>query len=163
MKTTLLSIMTTLVGISLCGCASLDHKVAQPKGIGELIMPPGGREQTDLYPVERISNGSGRIATGHVRKDARGVYVAGYVEKMGPGFVTAAWSHIDVVVLDPKGSPTQKVTTKFFPSDIPTTQRGITGRSRYFVRLPSTPPTGSTVQVAFHKTPMSQCESGQKL
>lgn len=162
MKNMILAIMAAFVGLSLTGCATADSKLAQSDGLGEFAMALAGRGQTDIYPVERISGGSGKIATGHARKDAHGVFVTGYVEKLGPGWVTAAWSHVDVVVLDSKGRPSQKATTKFFPSTVPNTQRGITGRSRYFVRLPSTPPAGSTVQVAFHQTPMSQCESGQK-
>lgn len=163
MKTTLFIIIAAFGGLSFTGCAKADSKRAQIDGFGELAMALSGRGQKDIYPVERISGGSGKIATGHARKDEHGVLVSGYVEKLGPGGVTAAWSHVDVVVMDSKGRPLQKVATKFFPSDVPNTQRGITGRSRYSVRLPFPPPAGSTVQIAFHPTPLAQCESGQRL
>lgn len=162
MKTTLLAIIAACGGLLFTGCAQADTGLAPTDGLGEFALALAGREPRDLYPVERISGGSGKIATGHARKDVRGVLVSGYVEKLGPGEVTAAWSHVDVVVLDSKGRPSQRVATRFFPTEVPSTQRGITGRSGYSVILPSLPPVGSTVQVAFHQTPITQCESAQK-
>jgi hypothetical protein len=76
----------------------------------------------------------------------------------GAGWVTTAWSHVDVIVLDSKSRHLQSLATKFFPSTVPETQRGIRGRSSYFVRLPTVPPVGSTIIVAFHQVPIIQCE-----
>jgi hypothetical protein len=123
-------------------------------------MALNGHEQIDAYPIERLStNGSGRIATAHAGKDAHGVFVSGRVEKgFSLGWVTTAWSHIDVIILDSKGRVTQGIATNFFPSNIPASQRGITGRSSYSVRLPSVPPGGSTIRVGFHHVPISKCD-----
>jgi hypothetical protein len=112
----------------------------------------------DAYPVERISRGDGEIITAHARKDSRGAFVFGYVGKQfGAGWVTTAWSHVDVVVLDSKNRHLQSIATNFFPSTVSNTQRGIRGRSSYFVRLPSMPPAGSKIIVAFHEVPIYQC------
>ena len=52
---------------------------------------------------QRNSRGEGEIITAHARKDSRGAYVFGDVRKQyGAGWVTAAWSHVDVIVLDSK-------------------------------------------------------------
>jgi len=163
MKTTVFTIIAAFGSLAFVGCATAGSKLTQVDSRGEFAMAQDVHAQKNSYHVERISGGSGKIATGHARKDAQGVLVAGYVEKLGPGGVTAAWSHVDVIVLDSTGRRLQKVATKFFPSEVPNTQRGIIGRSRYNVRLPTTPPAGSTVQVAFHQKPISQCESEQEL
>lgn len=163
MKTTILTIIAALSGFSLVGCASLDRKMKQSDGFGEFALALCGREQPNICAIKLIPGCYGKVATGHVRKDARGVYVSGYVEKAGPGGVTATWSHIDVVVLDAKGRQVKKTTTKFFPSEVPASQRGVAGRSRYFVRLPSEPSNGSTIEVSFHPAAMSECESVRKM
>ena len=158
MKTITLRIFTAVVGLFLVGCADLAPKFATSDGLIDFILAVSGNEQIDAYPTERISSGSGEIITAHARKDARGAYVFGEVGKQfGAGWVTAAWSHIDVIVLDPKSRHLQSLATRFFPSTVPATQRGIRGRSSYFVRLPSVPPAGSTIIVAFHQVPIFQC------
>lgn len=153
-----------IISLSLCGCADLGRKLTHSDGLIDFAMALSGHEQLNAYPVERVStNGAGRLATPHARKDAHGIFVSGRVEKgFSPGWVTTAWSHIDVVVLDSKGRVTQGIATTFFPSEIPASQRGITGRSSYSVRLPSMPQTGSTITVAFHHVPLSQCEYPSK-
>jgi hypothetical protein len=120
-------------------------------GLIDFVLAVSGHEQIDTYPTERISRGGGEIITAHARKDSRGTYVFGDVGKQyGAGWVTTAWSHVDVIVLDSQNRHLQSLATRFFPSTVPATQRGIKGRSSYFVRLPSVPPAGSTIIVAFH-------------
>lgn len=154
--------LLVVAGLSLSGCADFGRKFAHSDGLIDFAMALSGHEQIDAYPVERISsNGLGKIVTAHARRDARGVFVSGYVEKgFSPGWVTAAWSHIDVVVLDANGQSLEGVATTFSPSEIPASLRGIRGRSSYFARLPFVPPPGSTIKVAFHNIPISQCELG---
>lgn len=143
--------------MSLGGCAEFRRQLSASDDLIDVLGALNGHDQTNAYPVELVSQGSGRIATGHARKDAGGVLVSGYVEKRGPGFVSAAWSHVDVVVRNPQRRVLVAFATRFFPSDIPNTQRGIKGRSRYVVRLPFEPPVGSTIKMAFHDVPISQC------
>jgi hypothetical protein len=158
MKTITPKIIAAVVGLSLIGCADLARKFGTSDGLIDFILALGGHEQIDAYPVKRISNGSGEIITAHARNDARGAYVFGEVGKQfGAGWVTTAWSHVDVIVLDSKSRHLQSIETRFFPSTVPETQHGIRGRSSYFVRLPSVSPAGSTIIVAFHQVPIFQC------
>lgn len=159
MKIITLRIIVAVVGLSLAGCADLERKFAKADGLIDFILAVSGYEQIDAYPTERISRGGGEIITAHARKDSRGTFIFGDVGKQfGAGWVTTAWSHVDVIVLDPKSRHLQSMATRFFPSTVPETQRGIIGRSSYFVRLPSLPPAGSTIVVAFHEVPIIQCE-----
>jgi hypothetical protein len=159
MKTITLGIFTAAVGLLPVGCADLARKFATSDGLIDFILAVSGSEQIDAYPTERISQGEGEIITAHARKDARGSYVFGEVGKQfGAGWVTTAWSHVDVIVSDSKSRHLQSLATTFFPSTVPETQRGIRGRSSYFVRLPSVPPAGSTIIVAFHQVPIIHCE-----
>jgi hypothetical protein len=160
MKTITLKIIVAVVGLSLAGCADLPRKFATSDGLIDFILAVGGYEQIDAYPTERISQGEGEIITAHARKDSRGAFVFGDVGKQyGAGWVTTAWSHVDVIVLDSKSRHPQSLATRFFPSTVPETQRGMRGRSSYFVRLRFLPPAGSTIIVAFHQVPISQCEN----
>ena len=154
MKIITLKIFAIVVGLSLIGCADLERKFATSDGLIDFILAVSGYEQIDAYPAERISRGEGEIITAHARKDSRGAFVFGDVGKQyGADWVTAAWSHVDVIVLDPKSRHLKSLATRFFPSTVPETQRGIRGRSSYFVRLPFLPPAGSTIVVAFHQSP----------
>ena len=158
MKNSTFKIIAAVVGLLLVGCADLARKFATSDGLIDFILAVSGYEQIDAYPTERISQGEGEIITAHARKDSRGAFVFGDVGKQfGAGWVTTAWSHVDVVVLDPKSRHLQSLATRFFPSTVPDTQRGIRGRSSYFVRLPSMPPPGSTIIVAFHEVSIFQC------
>jgi hypothetical protein len=153
-----LKTIAAVVGLSLVGCADLARKFATSDGLIDFMLAVSGYEQMDAYPTERISRGEGEIITAHARKDSRGAFVFGDVGKQyGAGWVTTAWSHVDVIVLDPKSRHLQSLATRFFPSTVPETQRGIRGRSSYFVRLPSVPPAGSTIIVAFQQVRMLQC------
>jgi hypothetical protein len=159
MKTITPKLIAAVVGLSLVGCADLARKLGTSDGLIDFILALGGHEQIDANPVKRISSGSGEIITAHARKDARGAYVFGEVGKQfGAGWVTTAWSHVDVIVLDSKSRHLQSIATRFFPSTVPETQHGIRGRSSYFVRLPSVPPAGYTIVVTFHEVPLFQCE-----
>ena len=158
MKSITLKIVAAVVGLSLVGCADLARKFATSDGLIDFILAVSGYEQIDAYPTERISRGEGEIITAHARKDSRGAFVFGDVGKQfGAAWVTTASSHVDVIVSDSKSRHLQNIATRFFPSTVPETQRGIRGRSSYFVRLPSVPPAGSTIIVAFHQVPIFQC------
>jgi hypothetical protein len=157
MKIITVKMIAAVVGLLLVGCVDLARKFATSDGLIDFMLAVSGYKQIDAYPVERISQGEGEIITAHARKDSRGAFVFGDVGKQsGAGWVTTAWSHVDVVVLDPKGEHLQNLATRFFPSTVPETQRGIRGRSSYFVRLASVPPAGSTIIVAFHQVPIFQ-------
>ena len=158
MKSSTFKIIAVVVALSLVGCADFARKFATSDGLIDFMIAVSGHEQIDAYPVERISRGSGEIITAHARKDSRGAFVFGDVGKQfGAGWVTTAWSHVDVVVLDSKNQHLQSIATSFFPSTVPNTRQGIMGRSSYFVRLPSMPPADSTIIVAFHGVPIFQC------
>jgi hypothetical protein len=159
MKIITLKIVAAAIGLSLVGCADLARKFATADGLIDFILAESSYEQIDAYPTERISRGEGEIITAHARKDSRGTFVFGDVGKRyGAGWVTTAWSHVDVIVSDSKSRHLQSLASRFFPSTVPETQRGIRGRSSYFVRLPTVPPAGSTILVAFHQVPIIQCE-----
>jgi hypothetical protein len=158
MKNITLKTIAAVLGLSLTGCADLARKFATSDGLIDFIFAVSGYEQIDAYPTERISRGEGEIITAHARKDSRGAFVFGDVGKQyGAGWVTTAWLHLDVMVLDSESRNLQSLATRFFPSTVPETQRGIRGCSSYFVRLPSVPPAGSTIIVAFHRIPIFQC------
>ena len=157
-RVAIISGIAALSVLALGGCADLNRKLAHSANVTEVAMSSGGDANTDVWRVEKVSVGSGKISTGRASKDAHGVFVSGYVERLGPGRETGAWSHIDVAVVDSSGRTLHQAAAKFFPSEVPATQRGITGRSRYFVRLPIVPPAGATVRVAFHQSPRAECE-----
>jgi hypothetical protein len=159
MKSITLKIFVAVGGLSLVGCADLARKFATSDGLIDFIFAVSCHEQIDAYPTERISRGEGEIITAHAQKDSRGAFVFGTLGKQyGAGWVTTAWSHIDVIVFNSKSRHLQSFPTRFFPSTVPEAQRGIRGRSSYFVRLPTVPPAGSTIIVAFHQVPIIQCE-----
>jgi hypothetical protein len=158
LKNNTFKIIAAAVSLSLVGCADFTRKLARSDGLIDFLMVLSGHEQIDAYPVERISSGGGEIITAHAQKDSHDAFVFGYVGKQsGAGWVTTAWSHVDIVVLDSKGQHLQSIVNSYFPSTVPETQRGIRGRSSYFVRLPSVPPAGSTIIVAFHQVPIFHC------
>jgi hypothetical protein len=125
-----LKTIAAVVGLSLVGCADLARKFATSDGLIDFILAVSGDEHIDAYPAERNSRGEGEIITAHARKDSRGAFVFGEVGKQyDAGWVTTAWSHVDVIVLDSKGRHLQSLATRFFPSTVPETLRGIRGRS----------------------------------
>ncbi len=157
MRKSAIYILATEAVLLLCGCTNFMRKLSQSDSALDFAMALSGREHTEAFPVQLQSRGAGRIATGHVHKDAKGLLIFGTVEKRGPGWVSAAWSHVDVVVVDGSGRVLSARSTKFSPSWVPSTQRGIVGRSRYFVGLSSIPPLGSFIQVTFHQQPIARC------
>ena len=144
------AVLTTVL---FSGCADLRQKAMHSDGFMGFVTALSGHEQIESYSLERISRGDGIIASVHMRKAAKGVFVFGDVEK---GFdsrsVSAAWSHVDVVVLDSNGGVRCRLFTSFSPAIVPNTLRGVTGRSQYIVRLPFVPPEGSRIQVIFQPT-----------
>ena len=58
----------------------------------------------------------------------------------------------------PKSRHLQSLATRFFPSTVPETQRGIRGRSSYFVRLPFLPLPVQRLLSRFTRVPIIQCE-----
>lgn len=143
--------------LSLCGCANFLRTLSQSDNVLDFAMALRGRKHIEAFALQLRSQGSGRIATGHAHKNADGILIFGTIEKRGPGWVSAAWSHVDVLVIDQDGRLTNALSTKFFPSWVPSAQRGTVGRSRYSVRLDSIPAPGSFIQVAFHQQPIARC------
>ena len=130
MKRSTFKIIAAVVGCLLVGCADLARKFATSDGLIDFILAISGYEQIDAYPTERVSQGEGEIITAHARKDSRGAFVFGELgHEYGAGWVSTAWSHVDVIVLDSKGRHLQSLATRFFPSTVPETLRGIRGRS----------------------------------
>lgn len=150
-------ILATGAALSFCGCATFVHNLSQSDDFLDFAMALRGHEHIEAFPLQLKSRGSGLIATGHAHKDAKGILISGAVEKRGPGWISAAWSHVDVVVIDQHGRVTNALSTKFSPSWVLSTPRGVVGRSRYSVRLSPVPPSGSLIQVAFHEETIARC------
>ena len=102
-KSSTFKIIAAVIALSFVGCADLERKFATSDGLIDFILAVSGYGQIDAYPAERISRGEGEIITAHARKDSRGAFVFGDVGKRyGADWVTTAWSHVDVIVLDQK-------------------------------------------------------------
>jgi hypothetical protein len=158
MKRSTFKIIAAVVGLLLIGCADLARKFATSDGLIDFILAISGYEQIDAYPTERVRRERAKSSP-LMRERIRAVHLFSvtWANSSAPGWVSTAWPHVDVVVLDSKSRHLQSIATRFFPSTVPNTQRGIRGRSSYFVRLPSMPPPGSTILVAFHEVSIFQC------
>ncbi len=108
-------ILAAGAALSLGGCANLARNLSQSDDLLDFAMALRGHEHIEAFPLQLKSRGSGRIATGHAHKDAKGILISGTVEKRGPGWISAAWSHVDVarrptVCIDRKQWPRRPVS-----------------------------------------------------
>ena len=117
----------------------------------------------DIVPVERVSKAGGEIATAHAVADENDLRVSGLVRTVSlhqplPG------SHIDVLVIDARGTTTAAVNTDHFLRPIPRrASRAGMANAHYLARLPFIPRAGSKVRVVFHGTPKAKCQIPRQL
>jgi hypothetical protein len=154
-----LSVLALIIALALQGCESL-RKGEQADGILDFVMILANTAKPDVAPIERDSTGDGEIATARAVADRGGrASVRGSVKKhSGAGWVSGAFSHVDVLVLNSHRDMVESHTTTFSPSLIPVTQRGIEGRAHYHAALETVPPPGSVIRVVFHNIPREHCE-----
>ena len=120
-------------------------------------MLAAGRAQPNVAPIEKGTTGAGEIATARAVAAGGGVLVRGSVKKRaGAGWVSAAYSHVDIIVLNAKREITQTQTTTFSPPDVPATMRGIEGRSHYSAII-QRPERDSVIRIVFHNVPRREC------
>lgn len=143
--------------LCLSGCESL-KQANRAAGILDFVMILAGSARPDIAPIEKATTGDGEIVTARAVVERGRVSVRGSVrKKFGAGWVSGAYSHVDVLVLNPKRRVAEAQTTYFFPSDIPNNLRGEEGRSSYYAALKALPAPGSVIRVVFHNIPRRQC------
>ena len=157
------TIAMALALAAAAGCANFGTKFAQSEDLLDFLAALSGREENDVYPVERVSAGSGQIMTGHVRRDPRGVYVFGSIGRsFGFSPPNPANAHVDVYVLDARKRVLSGTATAFSTWEnspvIPAQRIG-----RYSISLTSTPIGASAIRVVFHPVPLSECKFGRRL
>lgn len=158
-RTKITCALPVVAAVLLSGCADLGKKLVQSESPFDFALAVAGHEHTEAFSVEKKPGGNGVITSAHAHRDSKGAFVYGRIEKgFAPGWVSSAWAHVDVEVVDSGGRRIEAVTTSFSPSTVPHTHRGVVGRSSYFVRLQTIPPVGSKVLVAFHSIPRKECE-----
>ena len=138
------------------GCSSpLGQRAQRADGLlGFLFDSPG----QDIVPVEKVSKTGGNILTAHATATGAQLRVSGLVRRAGL-YEPPPGSHIDVLLLDPRGRTTAAVATEFLPRPLPPpSSRYGPGNAHYSTRFPLIPASGSTVRVVFHGIPKRQCE-----
>lgn len=160
MSLSLLTSCCLALGLFATGCASskLGREAQNSDGFFDFAWAVAGHPRKDVVPVQRISARGGEITTAHAESAGEGqTRVSGIVKKdFGYGAIEDA--HIDVRVLGPGGRLIAGQATTYFPRPIPADYHGTIGRSHYSAKLSFIPPPDSTVQVAFHNSPLEKCE-----
>lgn len=144
------------LALGTTGCSSLLATRSQNADgmLGFVFGVPG----PDVIPVERVSKSGGQIATAHAVRDGSTLQVSGLVRKAGL-HQPPHGSHIDVLVVDARGTITAAITTDYSPRPIPRPHsRGRKGNSHYAARFPFVPQAGSVVRVLFHGTSKEKCK-----
>ena len=132
---------------------SLAQRAQRADGLlGFIFDQPGA----DVMPVERVSSRSGQVATAHATPERGGLRVSGLVRRNSI-VEPPHGAHVDVLIVDPRGKIIASAATEYLPRSIPRRIRGSIGQSHYTARFPSLPPPGSSVQVRFHPTPITNC------
>ena len=155
-----LTVVALITSFSFLSCESM-RRAEHADGILDFVMLAAGRAQPDVTLIERATTGAGEIATARAVAAGDGVLVRGSIKKRtGAGWVSAVYSHVDIIVLNPKRKITQAKTTAFSPPNVPATMRGIEGRSHYsaIIRQPA---PGSTISIRFHNVPRKECQFDQ--
>ena len=144
--------------LCLSGCESL-KRADRADGILDFVMILAGTARPDVAPIEKATTGDGEIVTARAVAERGRVLVRGSVRKqIGAGWVSGAYAHVDVLVVNPQRRVAEAHATHFSPSDIPNNQRGQEGRSHYSVFLTALPAAESIIRVVFHNIPRQQCE-----
>lgn len=119
------SALAALAAFLLMSCENL-KRADQADGLLDFVLLATGRGQPDIALIEKATTGGGAIATARALASADGVSVRGSVKKQaGAGWVSAAFSHVDIIVLNLRREVIQSETVRFTPSEIPATERGI--------------------------------------
>jgi hypothetical protein len=125
----------------------------------DYVMTTTGNARPDVAPIEKATTGQGEIVTARAVLNRDHVSVCGSVRKQSvPGWVSAAYAHVDILVLNSHREIAEALTTYFSPSLIPKNQRGQEGHSNYCAALKAIPNAGSVIRVIFHNIPERQCE-----
>jgi hypothetical protein len=74
-----------------------------------------GKAKPDVPHIEKVSDGGGTIVTARVVAKDGAVSARGSVRKTTAGWVTTAYSHIDVIVLDGDRNVVDGIATNYFP------------------------------------------------
>lgn len=100
--------------------------------------------------IERVPSRGIYISEVRVNQDGNELVVTGRVKRRDVS--AGGFGHVDVAIISPEGKTLEQVSTYFSPRIIPRKHdhRRLHG-SRFEVRLPTIPPTGSKVRVAYHR------------
>ncbi|NLD38554.1 MAG: hypothetical protein GX654_16970 [Desulfatiglans sp.] len=100
--------------------------------------------------LEKVSDQGVRIMKVFVHKENDEMQISGIVKNTS--FVPVTSGHVDIAVISPEGVILQKISANYLPGTLSNRKRHHQG-SRFSADLQSVPPAGSTVRIAFHKTP----------
>ena len=153
-------LVTTLVALTACALLSCQNlkRADQADGLLDFVLIATARGQPNVAPIERATTGGAEVVTVRALASGSHALVRGSLEKQArPGWVSAAFSHVDVIVLNSNRRITETEVVSFFPSEIPATLRGVRGRSHFSTTIRQ-PPAGSLIRVVFHNVPRKQCQ-----
>lgn len=142
-----------LVVLCLPSCATLREADKADDSL-DLVMILTHTAKPDVLPIEKATIGEGEIVTARAVLDRGHVSVRGSVKKrFGSGWVSGAYSHVYVLVLDSHRRVTEAQAVCFSPVDIPNNVRGQEGRARFSVSLRAMPAPDSVVRVVLQNIP----------
>ncbi len=150
--------LIALVLLCLPSCATL-KEVDNADDFLDLVMIFTHTAKPEVVPIEKATTGDGEIATARAVLDGDHVSVRGSVRKrFGAGWVSGAYSHIDVLVLDSHRRVIEAKPVHFSPAEIPNNLPGQEGRSRFYATLRAISGPRSLIRIIFHNVPEEQCE-----
>lgn len=98
--------------------------------------------------LETISSRGYYISKVHANQVNDELEITGKVKRRS--YSGTGGGHVDITIISPDGEVLEKLSTFYVPRMIPS-RRMHTRESRFEVRLPTIPPTGSKVRVAYHR------------
>lgn len=127
----LFTVNLIVIGMALVGCVSSRVNLVDE----------------NIVAVERVDSEMNCIYSPHVFQNGDQLVISGRVKC--PNFRGFNGGHIDIAILNGEGEILESLSTFHYPRNIP--RKG--GReSRFHINLPLTPPEGTVVRLAFHKT-----------
>ena len=125
-----------ILSVSMTGWACASNRVNLLKN---------GTTKLEIIPSRGIY-----ISRVYVIQDGDKLVIKGTVKRRSSS--RAGSGHVDISIVSPEGEVFEKVSTFYIPRIIPSKPGRRKSRgSRFEVRLPTIPPTGSKVRVAYHR------------
>ncbi len=103
------------------------------------------------------SAGGVQVQAVQLAKTSDGLLVSGSVGRL-VGYGNSPYHHLDVEIVAASGAVLAHKATSFSPNPIRHSPR-VRSHSKYAVKFPELPPTGSVVRVTVHPTLLSACQN----